>query len=277
MQTRKRIAKKFKSYDLLLEKNKPYTYANIVIDTTSILVKLLVDTGNSDAIWLFPQSAKLLPIPKVNFDDYLGRGFSGDIYGKRARVATVQFDSYQFSNPLVAFPDSQSVSKVAMVQNRSGSVGGEILKRFSVIFDYKNNKLLLRRGNRYGAPFHYNMSGIEVQHDGMTWVQEKVNLKTTAEKTVYQKGENSVANSFRYKFQLKPVFSISNIRKDSPGDAVGLLKEDVIISINRKPGYKYSLEEIAALLKSEEGKTIEMEIERAGKPIKFRFRLKNML
>lgn len=276
LQSSKRIAKKFQAFDISLEKNKPYSYANILIDSSWIPAKLLLDTGNSDAIWLFTQGPVSFPIPKINLTDYLGRGFSGDIFGKRARITSFKFGTYEFDKPLVAFPDAQSISKVAMVENRSGSVGGEILKRFSVIFDYKKNKFYLRKGRLYNAPFQYNRSGIEVQHNGMTWVKEKVILKTTSEKTVYQVAESS-ATDFNYKFELKPEFAISNIRKDSPGDFAGLMKGDVFITINSKPGYKYSLEEIATLFMSEEGKTIQLEIERDGKPLKFNFKLKNLL
>ncbi len=272
----KRIANKFESFDISLEKNKPYTYANILMENAKIPVKLLIDTGNSDAIWLFPQHNKTFQIPKMNFDDYLGRGFSGDIFGKRARISALQFKSFQFVNPLVAFPDAQSISKVAMVQDRSGSVGGEILKRFSVVFDYRRNKFYLRKGNLYDVPFHYNMSGIEVQHDGLTWIEEQVVLKTTAEKTVYQTSQSN-KDSFRYKFELKPVFAISNVRENSPGAIAGLMKDDLILSINNRPGYKFTLEEIVTLFKSEEGKIIRLTVERDGKPLKFMFRLKRLL
>jgi hypothetical protein len=46
-------------------------------------VKLLIDVGNSDAIWLFQDVSNKI-VPTNNFDDYLGKGFSGDVIGKSA-------------------------------------------------------------------------------------------------------------------------------------------------------------------------------------------------
>jgi hypothetical protein len=43
------------------------------------------------------------------------------------------------------FPDSVLLKHVKMLFSRSGSVGGEICKRFSVVFDTKMDKLFLKR------------------------------------------------------------------------------------------------------------------------------------
>jgi hypothetical protein len=50
-------------------------------------VKLLIDVGNSDAVGFFQMfSNKNKELPTNNFD-YLGKGFSGDVIGKkRARI-----------------------------------------------------------------------------------------------------------------------------------------------------------------------------------------------
>ena len=42
----------------------------------------------------------------------------------------------------VAFPDSASV-KYINLKDRNGSLGAEVLKRFNVVFDYKNRKMTL--------------------------------------------------------------------------------------------------------------------------------------
>ena len=45
--------------------------------------------------------------------------------------------------------------------DRNGSVGGEVLKRFNMVFDYPNNKLHLKNAN-FKNPFQYNLAGIEL-------------------------------------------------------------------------------------------------------------------
>jgi hypothetical protein len=54
-------------------------------------VKLLIDVGNSDAIWLFKMFLIKNKVPTNNFDDYLGKGFSGDVIGKRERIRFFRF------------------------------------------------------------------------------------------------------------------------------------------------------------------------------------------
>jgi len=48
-----KFEKKFKTIAITIEKAKPYLISSVVIDTAKIPAKLLVDVGNSDAIWLF--------------------------------------------------------------------------------------------------------------------------------------------------------------------------------------------------------------------------------
>ena len=49
---------------------------------------MLLDTGSSDAIWLFENET--IGIPDKNYDDFLGRGLGGDIFGKRTKVRSIK-------------------------------------------------------------------------------------------------------------------------------------------------------------------------------------------
>jgi hypothetical protein len=273
---RKKIAANYAVVPITIEKNKPYTVASIDIAGHTVPAKVLLDLGNSDAMWLFKNKSKGIPLPEKNFQDYLGKGFSGDINGNRARISKLKIDKFEFAQPIIAFPDSTSIKSVNMVSERAGSIGGDIFKRFCVIFDYRNNRMFLKKSGHFDAKFDYNMSGIELQNEGLQWVQETVPLNTVLLDNTYD-GSGEKTNSFKYKFTLKPVYTIANIRKDSPADESGLRKGDIIVSINGVTGYKYSLQQINDLLKSEEGKWLYFEIERDSQIFKFRFQLKSML
>lgn len=275
---KKKTGKKFEKIPITIERYKPYVMTSMVLEGVELPAKLLIDIGNSDAIWLFQNLSKSIKIPAKNFDDYLGQGFSGDVLGKRARISKFTLANFEFNAPIAAFPDTSSIKNVKMVPGRLGSVGGEILKRFTVVFDYQNKLLYLKKNREYYAPFAYNKSGIELQHYGLQWVQETVRLETVPAITESYHNEGvALTNDFKYKFQLKPVYQISNIRKDSPAANSGLQKGDIIISINNNKGYKYSLQEINSLLKSEEEKWITIEVERDSQILKFKFLLKDIL
>ena len=252
---RNKTAKKYTKIPITLEKNKPYLMTKIILKEVELPAKLLIDIGNSDALWLFQNLSKAIQIPEKNFEDYLGQGFSGEVFGKRARIAQFSLNGFEFKNPIVAFPDTSSIKNVKMIPGRLGSVGGEILK-----------------------PFTYNKSGIEIQHHGLQWVQETVKLQTVpTDAGAIDPGAISITNDFRYKFELKPVYRILNLRGDSTAALSGLQKGDIIVSINKVKAYRYTLQEINSLLKPEEEKWITIEVERNSQILSFKFLLTDIL
>ena len=163
-----------------------------------------------------------------------------------------------------------------IVEGRNGSLGGEILKRFDVLFDYKNKKMYVKKNANFNEPFNYNMSGIEIQQNGLQWIKEVVELKTQLANTeiaVIDEREKS----FKYNFLLKPLYEVTNVREDSPGAKAGVRKGDLIAKINGNYAFKYKLKDITELLQSEEGKTINIEVERKGLILKLKFKLKKIL
>lgn len=276
---RKKIEKKFIASPITIEKLKPYLLGNVSMNNSNIEVKLLIDTGNSDSVWLFQNLSDKIKVPAKSFDDFLGKGFSGDIEGKRAKISEFSFDKYDFKLPIIAFPDSSSIKSVRMVDNRIGSVGGEILRRFSVVFDYKNQKMYLKKNSNFKAAFTYNKSGIEIKHNGLQWVQETVKLETVPIQgaVTYNSSGKNITNEFKYKFELKPIYEIANLRKNSPAANSGLMIGDIIISVNKVRVYNYSLKKLNEMFKSEEDKWIYLEVERNNQIFKFDFQLHDVL
>lgn len=272
-----KLEKKFKTVPITIEKSKPYIYTTAKVDDVSIPAKLLIDIGNSDAFWIFENTK--IKLPKKNFPDFLGKGFSGDIEGHRAKIDEFSIDDFRFKKPIVSFPDSESIRNVKMVPDRVGSVGGEVLKRFTIILDYADRKIYLKKNSKFGEAFTYNKSGIALQHNGLQWVQETVHMETiqVVSSLNEEEANQKKDDNFRYKFLLKPVYEIVNVRKESPAEKCGLRKGDIIVSINNVKPYKYSLQQINNLLKSDEDIWINLEIERNSLVLKFRFRLEDEL
>ena len=277
--TRDNLERKNKVIPITIEKSKPYLYATAIVNENKVPSKLLIDIGNSDSFWIFENDK--IKLPEKNFPDFLGKGFSGDIEGHRAKVSKFYLADFEFKNPIVAFPDSSSIKNVKMVTGRIGSVGGEILKRFRVVLDYADKKIYLKPNNKFKDPFTYNKSGITIQHNGLQWVQETVHFEMVNILHVGDEGSRQNAKNreqdFKYKFQLKPIFEIVNVRKNSAAEKCGLKKGDIVISINHHRPYRYSLEQINQLLKSEDDVWINLEIERNSVLLKLRFKLEDEL
>ncbi|AWK05002.1 signal protein PDZ [Flavobacterium crocinum] len=273
-----KLDKKFKKIPITIERSKPYLLTMATVNNVQIPAKLLIDIGNSDAFWVFENSK--IKLPDKNFPDFLGKGFSGDIEGHRAKIDKFSIDEFDFKKPIVSFPDSISIRNVKMVPGRIGSVGGEVLKRFTLVLNYKEKELYLRKNSKFSEPFTYNKSGITIQHNGLQWVQETVHLETVRVASTIdeiQERDKNNNNNFKYKFALKPVYEIVNVRKNSAAEKCGLRKGDIIVSINHVQPYKYSLQQINNLLKSEEDIWINLEVERNSLILKFRFKLEDEL
>lgn len=269
----KKKIKKFEELPITIEKDKPYLYADIEMTNEKKSSKLLIDLGNSDAIWLFPSLIKNFVYNRPNIDDFLGRGFNGDIYGKRSRIHNFYIGKFQFEKPLTAMPDEFSIQHVNLVTDRKGSIGGEIMRRFTIFFDYHNKKLYLKKNRNFDDPFHFNMSGLDFKQDGMQWAEERVKI----EPKPYSGSMNETfkAESFQYNFSLKPLFSIAGVRKDSPAYKAGLKTDDRLISINGKNASNMTLQKINELMKSSEGRDISIVVQRNNETLKISFTLED--
>jgi len=271
-----KLRRRFHKDSISIELSKPYLITEIEQNENIIKSKLLLDTGNSDAIWLFSNKQKKIAPPIKNIEDYLGRGFSGNVYGKRGRIQNFKFGNKTFENPIVTFPDSTSLKSVNFVPGRLGSIGGEVISRFNVFFDYKEQAIYTSPNHKINEPFSFNMSGIDVEHAGLEWGTETIQERSSGIK-VYTNKDTSYEPNFKIKFSLKPIFKIFNVRIASEAEKAGLKKGDKIIRINGTHAHNLSIERINKLLKEEDGRTILFEIERDGKNLKIRFPLKNIL
>lgn len=268
----KRKLKKYKEIAVKISNNRPFL--NLEIDKKPL--NLLFDTGLGGGLWLF-ENEKI----KCNnnyFIDDIGRGLTGNIKGKKSRVDNLSIQQYNFKDALVSYPDSLSISNLNSLKNRNGSLGSEIIKRFNWILDYNNQIFYLKKNNYYNDPFHYNMSGIEVQHDGIEWVKE-ISVSEKAYQTV--KADEFIFNDRNlrnnYEYNLKPVFIIYSVRENSPAEKIGIKVGDKIIKINNKSTHYMNIQKFTDLFQSEEGKLIKLEVERDGKILKFEFRLEKVL
>ncbi len=276
---KERKCKKCKSFGLNFFNNKPYIDVDLMINNIDIPVKLLIDTGGSDALWLFEDDSKHISIPKKYFVDFLGRGLSGNVYGKRTIIDEISFSDFKLKKVNAAFPDSTSIAFARKFKERNGSMGGEILKRFNIIFDYPNNRITLKKNHHFNNPFYYNKSGIVLEHNGVRVVKE---IDRSIEITTFNNENESVTRipmvvSGSYKYVLAPAFTIVELRKDSPAKIAGLQLGDVILSINNKQAHAYSLQEIIQLFYGDDGDRIKLLIDRKGVQMRFQFQLKSLL
>ena len=272
--------KRCDDFDLVFYKNKPFIKVLVSIDNKEFIpMDLLIDSGSGDALWVFEDPDLGINIPNENFDDFLGFGMGGSVYGKRARINNLKLGKFKLDGVTASFPDTLYFEGVTTYKSRNGSLGSQVLKRFTSTFDYKNKRLRLKPNKNFSDPFEYDMSGIVLAHEGYTVVKDFENNSSP----VFSETEDEFQGVVVYKsyskvkFKLEPQYVIAEIRPNSPAALAGLQIGDLVETINKKPAYNYNLSQINKMFSSEEGKTVKLKIKRNGVSLNIQFKLKRVL
>ncbi len=241
-----RPGRKYQELPMVIEDTKPFILTPLNIDPDNILTaKLLVDTGASHSLMLEPTSDKRIVVPQNRVSTVLGRAIGGVITGKTGRIESVEFGKFTLQKVITNFPDSNSYLDTLKhaITFRNGSVGGEILSRFTVVFNFPHGKLYLKKNADFKKSFFLNLSGLEMKAKG----------------------------------SRLDVYEVMDVRDLSPAMQAGILQGDLIISVNGLLTKDLKLHQLNALLNSSPGKKVRVEIERNKVRQRLEFRLESQI
>ena len=239
---------------------KPYLKGKVRLSLEKIPVKLLIDTGSSDALWLFEGSKKNIEVSHV--------------YGRRSKVKSFSVASFTLDKVNVAFPDSIYLSIARNFKQRNGSISGYILKRFNIFFDYNGEQIWIKKNSNFKAPFYYNNSGITLEQRGYRVVKElKKKVATDGYGRKVEGGNINIELSDTYKYELKPSFEVVELRESSNAKVAGVMIGDIITSINNKPTSELTLQEVNKFFYNKKGAVLCTKFRRNKKDLSFRFKL----
>lgn len=275
-----RDCKKCTEFAIDFHNNKPYVEAYIETETVQDNMTFLVDSGSSDALWLLKEPYSIKSDSTQYFEDFLGLGISGSIYGKRSRVNKTTLGDFVMRNVKVAFPSEEAMDNITFYEERDGSLGGEILRRFTFVMNYPEKKMYLRSNSNYKDPFHYNMSGITVEYGEMTSLRDVQHIRTDLIETRKSARDNDardmpIGNFVSY--FLAPKLLVAEIREGSPAALAGVKRGDEIITVNGMAAYTYELYELSNLFSSEVGKRMSLLLKRNGIKFRAKFTLQKLI
>lgn len=214
---RLRRLKKYAVLPLTIEHNKPYVVAPVhFCDQSVYSCKLIADLGSGNALMLNSLQTRNWPLAQ-SINGNLGVGLTGGIDGKIGRVTAMDLGKYCLRSVLSSFPDYNDTAA-----RHDGNMGIDVLKKFTVIFDYAGKKLYLKSRYNFKEPFEHDMSGMEYFAAG--------------------NGLNHII--------------ISRIEPGSPAEQASLQTGDELTAINFKPVAKMSLDEIDQIFRSKDGRSL---------------------
>jgi hypothetical protein len=129
----------------------PWTDATITIrNEKPVVLSCYIDYASSEAIELLLKPGMKFTLPDKTVDYYLGRGLSGDINGKKGRIAKVIIGPYELKEVVAAFAPAEVRSKQT---GADGVISNNLLRRFNLVFDYQQKKLFIKPNSHFMEPF----------------------------------------------------------------------------------------------------------------------------
>lgn len=206
--------------------------------------RFLVDTGGGfvSVILNAPFArSKNLPAPtqRALLDRSLS-GLGGEITLLVTRATSFTLGDLVIREPLVYV--SQDAGGALARPDFDGVIGGEILRRFKVIFDCARSRLILEPNAQYAEPIEYDMSGIRLRAAGS-------DLRT---------------------------FRVYQVLKESPAAEAGLRVGDVLAAIDGVHASRFSLDEIYQMLK-QQGREHKLDFRRGSETFSVKIKMKRLI
>jgi membrane-associated protease RseP (regulator of RpoE activity) len=222
---------------------KPHMTARVELDNGEISdYWLMIDSGANHPLLLEVDSLSNYE-PQKSIEAIIGRGLGGNLHGSFARIGWLMLGNLRLDDVITSFAENYTTENVSLRLARDGTLGSGALGRFKVTFDYLNNRMILEKGNRFRAPFEYNMSGMSFR-------------------------------SFGFGFNL---FEVSEVIPGSPAEDAGLKAGDILVSLNGKSTFSLNLGELNRILSEKEGNLVSLAVSRDGQQLSFRFKLRKII
>lgn len=214
----------------------------IVPGQRAIPVRFTVDTGAGGTILSTPLVDKYRLLEAVGRtvatqDEGVGGAEPIEV---AARVSALRIGPYVIEAPVVAL--SRDTMGSLSSETISVNLGGNILRRFTVIIDYGRNHLTLEPNQHLNDPFEYDASGLLITATG---------------------------EDFR-------TFVIRRVIPHSAADEGGLMKGDRIIVVDGTPAKDFTLWQLQDRLKKS-GDTVTITIERENATLEKTLALRALL
>jgi hypothetical protein len=204
--------------------------------------KFDIDTGSRASLTIlapFAEKHNLKTRYKPKVETMTGWGVGGPARGLVTRAKVLKLGSVIVENPLAEI--SVQTKGAFTDPYVAGNVGGGVLKRFNVIFDYDKQRLIFERNADYSEPDDYDRAGL--------WL--------------------NLANG---------AFKVMSVLPKGPAAEAGLKEGDLLVAIDGKTPAELSLPAARRMLRSNPPATkIRLRVESGGKTRELTVTLRDLI
>lgn len=221
--------------------NHPYVRAGVTLPGGRKLEgEFVLDSGSSFPLILLPSFIEehelrgSLPPTISTF----ARGVGGEVPLPVGRAAALRLGEATIASPVTAFPQSGMFGH----DGKAGNIGGAILRRFRVTFDYGRKRVYFQPNERFDQPYEFDMSGLALVTEG-------------------------------------PGFSVRRVQRvlpSSPAAEAGLAAGDEIVAFDGRPAAEVPLATIRETLR-QHGRRIPIEAKRGGETVTVELTTRRMI
>ena len=204
---------------LEIERGNVFISANLVLPNGKrVAGKFLVDTGWRVALSLTAPVVRehKLVVMTNTIVATTGVGIGGPVTHPIGRISALEIGRHVIKNPVTDF--SNATGGILAQGDFTGIIGAEVLRRFNVVIDYPQKRLLLQPNANFDQPYDFDMAGLYVAAEGK-------DFKT---------------------------FKVYKIIPNSPAGVAGIHEGDQIWAINNQPVAKFTLEQIRQMFRQPE-------------------------
>ena len=125
----------------------PFLETSVIVESgPPVALRTYIDCASSEAIELLERPVMKFVMPRETEEVLLGRGLSGDIHGKRGRIAKLILGPHVLTDVRAAFGPAEVRSKAS---GADAVLANGALRRFNVVFDYAHSRLLLAPNSHF--------------------------------------------------------------------------------------------------------------------------------
>jgi len=221
----------------------PFIRARIAVGGGSSLeAKFEIDSGSTGAITFntpFVDRNRLLDSLSKSNQTRLG-GVGGSAVAFSGRVKSMSVGSFQLQNLVARFSRARRGDDASAKYD--GLIGGDILRRFKVVFDYSRRRMILEPNAQFAEAFEADMSGLDLATEGEDF----------------------------------SVVVVNEVEPGSPAAEAGIQAEDSITAIDGRSAKEFTVNEIRRMF-MQDGKEYWIRLKRDQKELQARLKLRRLI